>query len=86
MTLVGLSNVLDAALSLAVAAAAAIWLGVRGVRAFARRRAGGCACPSASKAGGVPGCGAGKGPSPADLRAAAARATDRLNRGTPGRR
>ena len=80
MTLVGLSNVLDAALSLAVAAAAAIWLGVRGVRAFARRRAGGCACPSA------PTCGAGKGPSPADLRAAAARATDRLNRGTPGRR
>jgi hypothetical protein len=80
MSLLALSNVLDAALSIAVAAAAVIWLGVRAVRTLARKRAGGCACPSA------PTCGAGKGPSASDLRAAAARATDRLNRGTPGRR
>lgn|GEM_PF-2510495 len=80
MSTLALSNALDLAVSLAVVAAAATWLGVRAWRLLTRRRAGGCACPSA------PTCGGGKGPSTDDLRAAAARAADRLNRTTPDRR
>lgn len=80
MSPLALSNVLDAAVSIAVAAAAATWLGVRAFRVITRKRTGGCACPSA------PTCGAGKGPSAAELRAAAARAADRLNRSAPGGR
>lgn len=86
MSPLALSNVLDAALSLAVATAAAVWLGVRGFRVLARRRGGRCACPGAGGPGGGSACGAGKGPSAADLRAAAARAAGRLNRTTPGGR
>ncbi len=80
MSTLALSNALDLAVSLTVVAAAATWLGVRAWRVLTRKRAGGCACPSA------PTCGAGKGPSAADLRGAAARAANRLNRTTPDRR
>ena len=81
MSALALSSALDLAVSLAVVAAAATWLGVRAWRLLvAEARRGDCACPSA------PTCGSGKGPSAADLRAAAARAAERLNRTTPDRR
>lgn len=73
MTALALS--FDTGAVLGAVAAAAAFLVLRVVR-FLRPRAGaGCACPSASACGG-------KGPSLADLRAAAARGAARVNRGS----
>lgn len=55
--------------------AAAAFLVARAVRFARPRGGGGCACPSASACGG-------KGPSFADLSAAAARGAARVNRGS----
>lgn len=68
MTPLGLT--LDEGAALCVAALAAAWLLRRAVRTLSSRRAAGCACPSAGS------CGA-KGPTRADLSAAAARAVAR---------
>ncbi len=55
--------------------AAVAYLALRMARFARPRDGGGCACPSASACGG-------KGPSLADLRAAAARGAARVNRGS----
>lgn len=60
---------------LVVVGLAVLFLGVRVARFLRPRAGGGCACPSASACGG-------KGPSLADLRAAAARGAARVNRGS----
>ena len=62
---------LDEAAAIGLAALAATWLGWRAVRTLSARKGGGCACPSAGS------CGP-KGPTRADLSAAAARATSRV--------
>ena len=67
---------LDVALALGISALAAAWLVRRGVRRLRAKSGAGCDCPSAGA------CGP-KGPSAADLKAAAARAMDRVNRDRP---
>ena len=64
---------LDLIVALALAGLAAAWLVRRAIRTFAPKKAGGCGCANESA------CGP-KGPGLADLKAAAARAVDRVNR------
>ena len=71
------ATTVDLLATLAAIALAAAFLIVRGVRVWRRRGAGGCACPSADARGGAGGCGAARGPSADDLRAAAARGARR---------
>ncbi len=70
---------LDTVAALAVVALAAAWLVRRAWLTMVQRTSGGCACPNASACGtNTPRTGAGGGPRIDELRAAAARAVERL--------